>query len=124
MSLIYNIGLPVFIGGILLLTLSTYKLLLIYKSNTPSSIGLFGIWLLGLLTFLTGVLKQIINIKEAFEVIAESGDISSSIVADSIGDSYRTTISGLFVLIISLICWGIIKTIRDSKTNRLRADMD
>jgi hypothetical protein len=119
MLIIYNIGLPVIVGGLLLLAFSTIKLMMVLRSESPLRIGLFGIWLLGLLTFLTGLLNQVIIIRNSFDRIAEAGDISASIVARNIGDSYRTTISGLSVLILSLILWGIIKSIRDSKTSRL-----
>lgn len=115
MFLLFKIGITVIIGGLLLIVLSIIKLVKILYTNNPSDVGLFAIWLIGILTFLTGLLNQVINIRKTFEVIAQVGDVNASLVADGISQTYSTTISGLLILIVSLIIWGVLKTIRDSK---------
>ena len=117
MYLINQIGTSVLMGTLLLLVYTISKLRSIYKSSRPKTVGLFGIWLLGLMTFLTGVLHQLINIRDSFDDIEQMGEINTSIVSSLISDSYKTTISGLIVFIFSLVLWGIVKTLRDNRSN-------
>lgn len=103
----YNIA-P-FLCGLLIIDVGYVKLWNIRKKDNPDNVQIFGIWLMGIIAFLSGIFGQILNMINVFDTIAVSGTISASIVAGGIKNSYKSTIIGLTALIISLIIWGILK---------------
>lgn len=115
MNYIDHIGFSVTIGAIFIVFITLYKLYRISKLAKPKKESIFIIWLLGLLTFLSGVLNQIFNIRNTLEAIESSGEINATILSSGLNDSYKTTVSGLIVFMLSLILWGIVKTIQDRK---------
>lgn len=117
------IGVPVIIGAILTMVFAGIKWYSIHLSNNPKTIAIFAIWLLGLLTFLTGILHQIINLRNSFYIIEQMREINATIISASIYDSFTSTISGLVVFIVSLFLWGIVKTKRDGKAINMYDDV-
>lgn len=101
--------------GLIVLIVGYIKLWKLRKTVHPEAIGIFGIWLMGIIGFLLGVFGQILAIIKTFDAIAMAGDISPSIVAEGIKGSYQSTITGLVVLIISLIVWGILNGIKQKR---------
>ncbi len=108
--------------GLLVLGISIFKLFRIHKTDSPNSIGLFGIWFFGLLAFLFGLLGQTLQMIGVFDSIAQAGDVSASIIADGISKSSSHTISGLLILIFSVIFWGVVKTIKNRHIKRKFTD--
>jgi biopolymer transport protein ExbB/TolQ len=53
-----------------------------------------------------------------FDSIAQAGDVNASIIAESISKSSIHTISGLLILIFTVIIWGVIKTIKNSQIKK------
>ncbi len=105
--------------GLLILFVGYIKLWRIRKADHPDQIAIFEIWLIGIITLLTGIYGHIYSIKETMKTVALAGDISASFVADNMSNSYNYTLKGLIVLIISLITWGILKAIKHKRTLRL-----
>ncbi len=103
----YNIA-P-FLCGLLIIGVGYVKLWNIRKKDNPDNVQIFGIWLMGIIAFLSGIFGQILNMINVFDTIAMSGTISASIVAGGIKNSYKSTLIGLAAFIISLIIWGILK---------------
>jgi len=103
--------------GFIVIIIGYIKLWKLRKSQDPNKIEIFGIWRTGIIAFLLGILGQMLTIKKAFDTIAEAGDISPPLVADGIRSSYNSTLAGLIVLIISLIVWGILKGIKQKRSN-------
>ena len=101
--------------GLIVLIVGYIKLWKLRKTGRPEAVGIFGIWLMGIIGFLLGVFGQILAIIKTFDAIAMAGDISPSIVAEGIKGSYQSTITGLVVLIISLIVWGILNGIKQKR---------
>ncbi|MCT4589411.1 MAG: MotA/TolQ/ExbB proton channel family protein [Carboxylicivirga sp.] len=101
--------------GLILIISGYVKLWKLRRSNHPEIIGIFGIWLMGLIGLLLGIFGQLLGIIEAFDTITQMGTISASIVADGIKNLYKPTLFGLGVLIISLIIWGILKGIKQKR---------
>ena len=101
--------------GLIIIILGYMKLWKLRKTKNPEMIGIFGIWLMGIIGFLLGLLGQLITTMRTFDAIAMAGHISPSIVADGLKSSYKSTLIGLVVLIISLIIWGILKGIKQKK---------
>jgi hypothetical protein len=102
---------PVAICGVLVLFVSIYKIVRILGANDISKKFLNAIWLLGLLAFLIRMVGQLIFMSEMFYAfaIAEIPDLSA--VANGLSESMLYSLSGLAVLIISLMFWGLIKAL-------------
>lgn len=118
---ITNIELPAqlpYICGLLIIIVGYLKLWKLRKSSNPQTVGIFGIWLMGIIAFLLGIFGQIWRMINTFDAIAQAGDISASIVASGIKNSYHPTLVGLVVLIISLVIWGILKATKESKITK------
>ncbi len=103
----YN--LIVFSCGLIVIIVGYTKLWKIRKTEKPEVVGIFSIWLIGIIGFLLGIFGQILIMIDAFDSISMVGDISPAIVAEKIKSSYKSTLIGLAVLIISLVIWGILK---------------
>ncbi|TLX72593.1 MotA/TolQ/ExbB proton channel family protein [Labilibacter sediminis] len=108
--------------GITIIIVGYLKLWKLRKSETPQHIGIFGIWLMGIIALLLGVFGQVVSMINTFDAIALTGDISASVVAQGIKNSYKPTMIGLLVLIISLIVWGILKGIKQRKVIAISLD--
>ncbi len=97
------------ICGFVIIGVGYLKLWKLRKAEYPEIVGIYGIWLMGVISFLLGIFGQIMSMINTFDIISQAGDISASIVAEGIKRSYQSTVIGLVVLIISLIIWGILK---------------
>ncbi len=95
--------------GIVIICVGYIKLWKLRKAEYPETVGIYGIWLMGIISFLLGIFGQLMSMINTFDIIAQVGDISASIVAEGIKRSYQSTVIGLVVLIISLIIWGILR---------------
>lgn len=116
---------PVAICGLLVLFISIYKIVRIMGANDLSKKYLNAIWLLGLLAFLIRMVGQLMFMSEMFYAfaIAEIPDLVA--VANGLSESMLYSVSGLAVLIISLVFWGLIKAlivIKMPKTIRTPGD--
>jgi len=60
---------------------------------------------LGLFTAITGILGQLLGLFDAFKAIEQMGDISPGIMAGGLKISLITTLTGLFIYLISFIIW-------------------
>lgn len=58
-----------------------------------------------------GILAQIIGITQALALIREAGDISPSLVMSGVIVSFYTVIWGLFVLLVSLLLYYVLKEV-------------
>ena len=101
--------------GMVIVIIGCIKFKKIRKVKDPQTIGIFEIWLVGIIAMLLGIFGQIVLIIESFDVVTSAGEISAVTVAHSIKNSYMPTLTGLFVLVISLIVWGILKGIKQQK---------
>ena len=66
-------------------------------------LGVGFVLLLGLLSFLIGVLFTVIGMMGAFDAIEAAGDISPSLVAGGVKMAIKSTVIGFCVLIVSII---------------------
>ncbi|MDN3669064.1 MotA/TolQ/ExbB proton channel family protein [Echinicola jeungdonensis] len=102
--------------GLIVIVVGFIKLLKLRQTKNPEAVGIFEIWLMGIIALLLGILGPILNMMRTFDAFSHAGDISPSIVANGIKSSYTSIIIGLAVLVISLIIWGILK---ETKQNRI-----
>ena len=109
--IIYITGIPNLISSLLLVGIVVVKIIQIFRSQYPEKISLIWIWLLGLISFLFGYLGQVTSMRNAFDAIEIAGDISPSLVAGGITGAMNYSVYGIYVLIISLIIWGILKSV-------------
>jgi biopolymer transport protein ExbB/TolQ len=63
---------------------------------------------IGLFTMITGILGQLIGLFDAFSAIEAAGDISPSIMAGGLKISLITTLTGIFIYMISIIIWFLL----------------
>jgi biopolymer transport protein ExbB len=110
--------------GLIVIVVGYVKLWKLRKSKYPETIGVFGIWLMGIIAFLLGIFGQVLNMINTFDSIAQAGDISPSLVAEGIKSSYKSTLVGLTVLIISLIIWGILNRTKQNRIHLNPVDKD
>jgi hypothetical protein len=113
------IGLLKILCGLAAFIVAAIKGVKVIRISTPETIGLFGIWFFGLLAFLLGLLGQSIQMISVFDEISQIGDVNASIIADGISKSSSHTASGLLILIISVIFWGIVKGIQNSRMKKI-----
>lgn len=109
------VALPTILCGFTVLILGYVKLTRIRRIVNPKGVFVFEIWLTGLIGLLFGFFGQLVRMREGFNAISMAGDISASIVAETIGGSYNYSLRGILVLIVSLIVWGILKSIKMKK---------
>ena len=102
---------PVVICGVLVLLISIYKIVRILGANDISKRYLNAIWLLGLLAFLIRMVGQLMFMSEMFYAFAIAEIPDQSAVAYGLGESMLYSLSGLAVLIIALMFWGLIKAL-------------
>lgn len=119
MSEIFNFStyalLP-FTCGLIVIVLGCIKIWKLKKIEHPETIGIFSIWLIGIIGLLLGMFGHVLSMIDAYDSIAIAGSISPSVVTDGIKNSYQSTLIGLAVLIISLIIWGILKWTKQKST--------
>lgn len=113
-----------FTCGLIVIVVGYIKLWKLRKTDNPETVGIFVIWLIGIIAFLLGIFGQVLSMINTFDSIAQAGDISASIVADGIKSSYKSTLIGLAVLIISLIIWGILKGTKQQRINLKTIDKE
>ena len=113
-----------FTCGLIVIVVGYFKLWKLRKTDYPETVGIFGIWLIGIIAFLLGIFGQVLSMINTFDSIAQAGDISPSLVADGIKSSYKSTLIGLAVLIISLIVWGILKGTKQQRINLKTVDKE
>jgi|WetSurMetagenome_2_1015567.scaffolds.fasta_scaffold06539_5 hypothetical protein len=112
-------GVPVLLIGLLTICISLFKMIRIYRSESPEKISLDIIWLLGLLAFLLRLLEQIIRIGslcKAVSQVSSPENIDVLLVFKGIGDIAYYSLTGFIVLIVSLILWGSLKGIRKQRS--------
>ena len=107
--------------GIASFDLTLFKLWGLKKSPKPQYMGLFTIWLFGLLAFLVGWLGSVMGMIDAFDAIQVAGDISPSLVAGGMQGAITNTQYGLQVLIFSVIFWGIAKAFKNHRIKQVQA---
>ena len=112
-----NIGLILsLISGAIVIVLASLKIKKLQSVN-PNSVNTFEIWTFGLLALLFGFLGHVIGITNSFNAIELSGEITPSTVSSGIEQAMWNTITGLIILIISIILWAIVYGIKKSKIN-------
>lgn len=101
--------------GLIVLVVGFLKLWKLRQTEYPEKVGIFEIWLMGIIAFLLGIFGPILSMINTLDSTAQDGDVSASIVADGIKSSYISILIGLTVLIISLIIWGILKETKQKR---------
>ena len=102
---------PVTICGLLVLIIFISKIVSILSSNDTSNKYLNAIWLLGLLAFLFRVFGQLMYLSDMFYAISIAEVPDTSAIADGVSKAMLYPLSGLMVLIMSLVFWGMIKAL-------------
>ena len=69
---------------------------------------------LGVLSFFVGVLSQAIGLIEAFQVIEQIGSVSPAMLAGGLKVSMIASVYGLIILIVSFVCWSVLKNRLDT----------
>ena len=91
------------------------KAFIIYKTDKPKTVGLFSIWFFGLMAFLLGFVDTTLNSIATFDAIAAAGDISPALVASGFSIAQQSFLTGLYLLIFSLILWASVKQLKNWK---------
>ena len=94
--------------------LTIVKTIKINQLEHPN-IGLIGIWFFGLLSFLFRIFSFLIMLYYGFDSIQAMGEILPAAVAGSIKTGITKLLIGFPILIISIIIWGILKGIANTK---------
>jgi putative Mn2+ efflux pump MntP len=63
---------------------------------------------IGLFTLVTGILGQMIGLFQAFTVIQSVQDISPSILAGGLKVSMITSLTGIFIYLVSIVLWFLL----------------
>jgi len=63
---------------------------------------------IGLFTLVTGILGQMIGLFQAFNAIEAVKDISPSIVAGGLKISMITSLTGIFIYLVSIVLWFLL----------------
>lgn len=101
------------IFSVVILVLAVQKAIRLFKPNELNvvqfEIGLNGILFWGALSLLVGLFAHFQGVYIAMQVIAHAPEISPAIVAEGYSMSLITILSGLFIFIISLIIWFVLR---------------
>jgi uncharacterized membrane protein len=119
-------GFPVILMGLIIIILFVYKTIKVCRSQKPDKIGFHGIWLLGLLAFLFRLLEQILRIVstlDALSKVSESKNINTEVVLKDFSNTINYQFSGLVILILSLIFWGILIGLRNLRSQKLTGEI-
>jgi len=112
-----NIGLILsVISGSLVIVFTSLKIKKI-QSVDPNTVNLFEIWTFGLLALLFGFMGQVIGMANMFDAFEASGEITPSAVSEGIEQTMWNTGTGILILIISIVLWGIVNRMKKSKIN-------
>jgi len=110
---LFNQGGPLFMGllTLILLALLVVFILSILKKSEETSLTRSIQWLksLGTLGLVVGILGQLIGLYTAFSVMESGTQISPSILAGGLKVSMTTTLYGVFIFIIYLLCAMIVR---------------
>src|SRR5690348_11359744 len=97
------------IFGIVGLVIWMYKLISIIKFEDISGNWLTGIWLSGLLAFLIAFIRLLSDISDIFAGISEAERPDINAIAGGFGKAISSSLSGLIILTILLLLWGLLK---------------
>jgi hypothetical protein len=111
--MIYNLS-PLFLG-LVLIVVSGIKYNQLRKTEEPQTVQIYSVWIIGLLSFLSGAFGASLSMTEFFDLIAKEGEITPERVAIGVKNSYYPLLIGLFLLIVSLILWVILKSLKNRK---------
>jgi len=100
---------PLLVSGILIIIIAIVKGVRVFRLKDPQNVKLVGIWLLGLISFVFGLLGQLFALAEGFDKIEITGDISASLVFHALRVSIQYSALGLTFLVVSLIITAILR---------------
>lgn len=113
---LFSQGGPLFMGilTLILLSLLIVFVMSIMKKGDEKQLNQSIQWLksIGTLGLVVGILGQLIGLYSAFSVIETGQEISPAILAGGLKISLITTLYGLLIYIIHLLCSMILKRIR------------
>ncbi|WP_148230067.1 hypothetical protein [Marivirga tractuosa] len=121
MTNINYVDIMIILCCISIFVLAIVKTIKISKTDKPDTVGLFSIWLFGLFAFLLGLIEQTLNMISVFDAVAASGDINPSIIAEGASDSTKGAVTGIWILIVSLILWGTVKGLKNWKIRKSKS---
>lgn len=111
--MIYNLF-PLFLG-LVLIVVSSIKYNQLRKTEEPQTVQIYSVWVIGLLSFLSGSFGASLSMTAVFNLIAKEGEITPEKVAIGLTNSYYPLLIGLFLLILSLILWVVLKSLKNRK---------
>jgi biopolymer transport protein ExbB/TolQ len=105
---------------VIMLAVSVYFLVMILTGKAAAkenfSQRLAYIKSIGLFTMITGILGQLIGLFEAFKAIEAAMDISPAIMAGGLKVSLITTLTGVFIYLLSILIWFVLDLWNQIKT--------
>jgi biopolymer transport protein ExbB/TolQ len=87
-------------------------------TQRPQEVSLFSVWFTGLSLFLVGIFVAVLNLVNAFDLIAKEDDIAPDVVAGVIKTGLIYALVGFGFFIVSLICWWGLKSIKTQKISK------
>jgi hypothetical protein len=97
---------------VIMLAVSVYFLVVILSGRSSGKTHLAHrlgyIKSIGLFTMITGILGQLIGLFSAFKAIEAAADISPAIMAGGLKVSMITTLTGIFMYLVSIILWFVL----------------
>jgi len=63
---------------------------------------------IGLFTMITGILGQLIGLFSAFSAIESAQDVSPAIIAGGLKISMITSLTGIFIYLLSIVLWFLL----------------
>jgi hypothetical protein len=107
---------------LVIIVLIVRKSLQVYSPSPPATgdldRGLHAILFWGVFTFVLGVYGQLAGIYSALGAIVAAADVSPGIIAEGMAISFRPTLFGLVVMMLSAVVWLLL----NDRRRKLTAD--
>lgn len=105
--------------GLVALALTLYRIVTMMRTDRfiPSD-AIRTILHLGVLALLLGIAAQLTGLYQAASVIIRAENISPQIVAQGILVSFNTTLFGLYVLLLCLLLWLVLRALASRREGR------
>jgi hypothetical protein len=104
--------LPLIIGIVLFLWSSVRLFIKVYNKDIHKQVKVYKIIVFGAIGFVLSLISAFISFAIDMAVIADGGDIQTSLFVNGLKGAIGYIISGVSVFIISLIVWGVLKTVK------------
>ncbi|GEM_PF-4891712 len=104
--------LPLIIGIVLFLLISVRLFVKVFNQDRYKQVKIYKVIVFGIIGFVLSLISAFISLAIDMSVIADGGDVSTSVFINGLKGTVGYIISGVSIFIFSLVVWGVLKTVK------------